>query len=109
VFALLMSLTVPGLNVSVKFTTQFFIIYETIRNLTLNAGLYISCNRLFHWCCRLSRALAVPAQLDFYARFKIGGVKPHWFLTRQITSPTCGIYLRGKKEGKANIYAQREI
>ena len=103
-----MSLTGPGLNVSVKFTTQLFIIHKTIIIITLRVDLCPSCNRLFHWYCRMSRPLAVPGHLRFYARCKIGCVNSYRFLVRQVTSPSCRICLHGKKEIYRQIFMPQE-
>jgi hypothetical protein len=68
-----MLLTGPGLNLSVKFTTQLFILHQILM-IILSVGLFLSCIRPFHWCCGLSRALALPVHLRVCARFEMRGV-----------------------------------
>jgi hypothetical protein len=116
VVSLLMSVTGPGLNVSVKFTTTLFIWY-TIIIICLSVRLFLSCVRLFHWCCCLSRALVLPVHLRFCAHFEIGGVNQCRFLLRWITSPSYRIYLRtsrtirtshGNKERWCQVFMRQE-
>jgi hypothetical protein len=74
-----MLLTGPGSNVSVTFTTQLFILRQ-ILIICLSVGLFLSSIRPFHWCCGLSRGLALPVPLRVCARFEIGGVDQCRFL-----------------------------
>jgi hypothetical protein len=98
-----MLLTAPGSNVSVKFKTQLFILHQ-ILIICLSVGLFLSCIRAFHWCCGLSRALALPVHLRVCARFEIGSVNQCRFRLSWIIIPSYRIYFTWqKKRDEENI------
>jgi hypothetical protein len=93
--------------VSVKFTTQLFILHQ-ILIICLSVGLFLSCIRPFYWCCGLSRALVLPVHLPICARFEMSGVNQFRFLLSWITSLSYRIYFTWQQRKRKKIFMYQE-